>query len=130
MAEPAEMRQSLGATGLELVLTDFINLHGAPGDFVTKVSRRPCAYAVARVEAADNPRRDRLTTAGRESVNTDRFSNRLVVLVDGSRDIKALIRAMAEHVTSGDVVIGRNRTVEGHVREALDKFAQVGLLVN
>lgn len=130
ITEPAAMRASLGVTGLELILMDFITLHGVPGEFVLQVSTRPCVYAPARAEAADNPQRRRLTTAVRESVSTDRFTNMLVVLVDGSRDVKALIRAMAAHLTSGDLAIGSGQTVTRLVRDALDKFARAGLLVS
>ena len=66
---------------------------------------------------------------------TPRNEKRMRALLDALCDPNRIkiVRALRDTtLAASDLahVIGRNRTVEGHVREALDKFAQVGLLVN
>lgn len=113
---------ALAAPLTELAFGGFVNLHAQPGIFVSSVSGKPRVYELARHEAADNPHTRHLTAATREMVATEPFTNHLAALADGTRTMTDLIAAMEPHEQDA-------ARREALVRQALDKFAQAGLLV-
>ncbi|MBI4030338.1 MAG: methyltransferase regulatory domain-containing protein [Proteobacteria bacterium] len=127
--------------GAEFAFSGLIDLHASSVGVVRAVSKKPVAYAIARQEAKDRPDRKNLTCAYHETVSTDRFVNRLLLLCDGKRDAKAMAEKMMEVVREGEVVLLdtsglpfassaiTHDKISEMVEKSLERFARAGLLV-
>lgn len=127
--------------GMEFAFSGLVELHASPIGAVRSVSKKPVAYAVARQEAKDRPERKHLTCAYHETVNTDRFVNRLLFLCDGKHDAKDMAEKMLDVIRKGEVtLLDASGTplassalapdkVSEMVEKSLERFASAGLLV-
>ena len=91
--------------GIDFAFSGFIELHAIADDFVTTVSEKPVAYALARYEAKANPERKRLTSAARHTGGTNKFLNLLLGYCDGKNDIDSLVEKMLAHVKDQDFTL-------------------------
>lgn len=102
--------------------SDLVELFAAPVTFARSISEKPVALAHARLRASDG----HATVANRrhEVVRLSDLSQKLVPLLDGTRDRAALADALTAAVASGDLSIqkgGQPLTDAGEVRAALER---------
>jgi len=119
--------------------SDLVRLHTQPPRFVTKVSERPVASPLARMQAK---RGCVVTNMFHKSVEVeDSLSVQLLQLLDGTRDHAALFDDLIGFIAKkGDFArrdgapINDGREIQGIVSEALEtnlsKIARMGLLVD
>ena len=111
---------------LELVLRDayvgaVVNLHVHPPALVTAAGPRPCASPLARWQAA---RGDELTSLVHTRVRVpDPNALRLLTLLDGTRDVPALVAA-----TTAAWPGGVRQEAAAFVAHALEQFGRLALL--
>lgn len=128
------LRDIVRGMGIELVLSGLLELRAAPGSFVDKVSAKPCVYPVARLMAAEAGHAQRMVTGAlRQAVITNRFSNLLMTLADGSRSVDEITTEMLAQLKAGTLgSVKEEPTLEGVralVDQALGNYARCALLV-
>jgi methyltransferase-like protein/2-polyprenyl-3-methyl-5-hydroxy-6-metoxy-1,4-benzoquinol methylase len=105
--------------------TSLLELHLEPPRFCPKVSERPEASPLARLQA---PTSNRVTNLRHESVYLGDIERQILKNLDGSHDRAALIRVLTELVANGELMVekdGESVTNADQVRDivanALDK---------
>jgi SAM-dependent methyltransferase len=110
--------RALTAVLTEAYIGGVVDLHSEPAAIAASVDAKPRASAVARLMAKS---RTRVTSRRHESVNlADPHARRLLTLLDGTRDHRALLR---------DLGSDYDRGAEG-VEAMLNAFARLSLLVH
>jgi len=100
--------QALGQTLLSFygtASTNLIELYLNPPAFVTAVSDRPRAFALARLQAARGPR---VTNLRHESVFLGEFERQLLRLLDGTHDRAALADALGRLAATGELTVEKD----------------------
>lgn len=131
-------RQTLGQFLLRAYALDFVELHVHQPGFVTSVSERPTASALARLQARAGSVVATLRHAGLKLEGS--LGRNLVQLLDGTRDRKALIRDLAQLVETGKALLeheGRRvndglearKIIESELEQNLESLARSALLV-
>jgi hypothetical protein len=118
-AEQRDEARDLGEALLRGCLAGLVELHAHAPAFVTEVSERPVASALARVQLR---RGDPVATLRHTTLKIeDSLSRHLVGLLDGTRDRSALVRELAELVESGDASLPRDGAPVVDARQALSE---------
>jgi SAM-dependent methyltransferase len=101
-----------------------VYLHTIPPKVVNQVSEKPVCSALARLQV----RRGQTATNQRhQSVRfTDETSRALVQLLDGTRDLDDLVRALEQ---LGPPPVEEGKTFRDQVKAALESFVQLAMLV-
>ena len=94
--------QTVGADILACYTADLVELHVRKADFVTDISERPMASALAREQA---PHGRRVTNQRHESINLDEFNRHMLRLLDGSRDRTTILEDLMKLVVGGALVV-------------------------
>jgi methyltransferase-like protein len=109
-ADPAAREEAL-ALGRAL-LTAYASADGSlvelslrPPDFATRVSERPVASPLARLQAAGG---QPLTNLRHRSVQASPFDRHLLPLLDGTRDRPALLQGLLERFRDGQLQISQD----------------------
>ena len=102
MPPPQQAREALGQNLAKCVANGLLEVSGSPDGFVTKISERPLASRLARVEAYVG---GRVTNRRHELIDVDGATRNLLPHLDGNRDRQALIQDLIEAVDRGDVSI-------------------------
>lgn len=123
-ANVAEQRAILATLLLRGHLSHFVALHREPFVFEPSVTEKPKASAIARLLAMQN---HLIPTRRHKMVPLEPPERALLSLLDGQRDVPAIIDAMLSTATeqTPEVV----QVVTGFVNDALPRFARQGLLV-
>ena len=87
---------------LQCFLVGLIEVQLHAPRFVPRVSERPVACPLARLQAADG---ERVTNLRHRMVLLGGFERQILGLLDGSRDRAAVLDALADAVMSGDVAL-------------------------
>jgi methyltransferase-like protein len=93
------------------------------------VSERPAASALARLEAGTE---SLVSSLSHLQVKLSEFDRNILVQLDGTRDLEALVDAVLADAARGDLDLGVTRPrpeVSLVVMEALEQFRLCGLLV-
>src|SRR5260370_39418469 len=99
--------QTLGQAFLSFYVsgsTSFLELYLQPPRFCSKVSERPEASPLARLQAASS---NRVTNLRHESVYLGEFERHIVQNLDGSLDRAALIRALTDLVAKVELTVAK-----------------------
>ena len=81
----------------------FVELHSFQPAFVTQISERPAAHRLARLQIQNGPK---ISTLHHRTMRLDdSLSRHLLGLLDGTRDMAALVAALADAVNSGAATI-------------------------
>jgi methyltransferase-like protein/2-polyprenyl-3-methyl-5-hydroxy-6-metoxy-1,4-benzoquinol methylase len=129
--------QALGSAILSGYTVKFFELQGHQPEFVTEVTDRPTASALAREQAR---RGGRVTNQRHETVALDEFSRRVLLLLDGAHDRGAVLDEMGRLVTDGTLVVQQegadiqvgdslNAILGDAVERCLSRFAKAAVLV-
>ena len=133
-----EAKQELGQALLQAHLASCLEIHAHRVPFVTDVSERPMASALARLQLRQGVT---ISTIRHQPLRIeDSLSRQLVLLLDGTRDRAALLEELGELVKSGAVpVINDGKPAAdihealGYLRDGLDtnlaKLARLAVLV-
>lgn len=104
----ADARALIGASLFRCFANDVVHPRVRYSPVVGTVTERPVAWPYARAQAR---RRSRyLTNLRHQSMDVDELDRHLVPLLDGSRDVDALVDAMFAKVKAGDLEV---RKAEG-----------------
>ena len=140
---PEETDENENVTGLcEVLLRSFAagvtELHVWAPRFVTDVSERPLASAVARHQ---NRRRKRISTLRHTGLElNDALSRKLLDLLDGTRDFAALVEALTAFVQTGGTTLESEgqpvtepaeirKTIADGLPQALNRLVRSAILV-
>lgn len=135
-APELEGRKSLRAALLQLALSDLVELHVRPPNPATEVSRRPVASPLARLQAGSSARVTNLRRRGVDLADIDRA---VLLLLDGTRDLDAVVEALVGQVLSGSLQLNREgramrdprairRVFAGEIGAIVRRFAASALL--
>lgn len=120
-------RESVRAALLQLALSDLAELHVRPPKPATKVSQRPVSSPLARLQAANVAR---VTNLRRRSVDLTDFERAVLLLLDGTRDLDAVLEALVGQVLSGGFQLRREGKAMRDPRAIRKAFAgEVGAVV-
>jgi methyltransferase-like protein/SAM-dependent methyltransferase len=119
VASPAAESQ-LGNDLLQLYAANAIELHSMPSAFVTAVSEKPRASAVARLQAGEGPR---VTNFRHESLRLNDVERKLLDLLDGARDRGRVIDGLSVAVAAGELSLKRG---EQPIVDLADQLEQLG----
>ena len=108
-------------------------------NFTPHVSGKPLAFALARLQAADDIDARALAGAARQMIKSDRFMNHLVLCTDGTNDMAQICALMTERGLKGNFTlktpggpISESRALGEAICElvpqALAEMAKAGLL--
>lgn len=122
---------------LKLYTTNLASLGTTPPHFVTEVSDKPKATALARYQAK---RQLRVTNQLHVPITCDLLANQIIVLCDGNRTQREILDALVETALAGELVIhvdGKQvadaavaqEILAPMVREAFPRLAQACLLI-
>ncbi len=126
-APEEEGRKSVRAALLQLSLSDLAELHVRPPNPATEVSQRPVSSPLARLQAA---RVARVTNLRRRSVDLTEFERDVLLLLDGTRDLEAVLEVLVGRVLSGGVQLKREGKAMRDPRAIRKAFAgEVGAVV-
>lgn len=126
-APEEEGRESVRAALLQLSLSDLAELHVRPPNPATEVSQRPVSSPLARLQAAKVAR---VTNLRRRSVDLTEFERDVLLLLDGTRDLDAVLEALVRQVLSGGVQLRREGRAMRDPRAIRKAFAgEVGAVV-
>jgi methyltransferase-like protein len=116
--------QELANALLQAYSAGYVELHVQQAPFVTDVSERPIASALARLQLQhDNV----LSTLRHNTLRIeDSLGHHLVMLLDGTRDRATLLKDLGELVQSGAATLTHEGKPVGDVQEAL-KYLASGL---
>jgi methyltransferase-like protein len=129
--------QALAAQILEGYAHGFVVLRSRKAPFVTALSDRPVASALARHQAKTG---DLVTNQLHESGLVDDFDRHMLQLLDGSNDRKAVVESLAKLVENGTLRSSNpgsessrgeplRRNLAKAVEDGLGHFAKLALLV-
>lgn len=129
--------QALGSAILTGYTVRLLELRTYEVPFVTEVSDRPQASALAREQSR---RGGRATNQRHEMVNLDEFSRRTLALLDGTRDRAQLMKDMSLLVADGTLVVEQegkqvaggdplNQILGDAIDRCLNRFTKAALLV-
>jgi hypothetical protein len=129
--------QQLADTFLRCHATGQIDLHSIPAPFITRVSERPVASLVARIQAAGGAQ---VTDRTHGNLNLDDFHRQMLTLLDGEHDREQLLKSLVDKVQSGLLMIHRDGqrltdpvairdVIASWIDRALESFARMALLV-
>lgn len=111
----------LGEFLLKAYAGNMVELHACPSQFVLEASERPAASRLARLQLESGAA---VTTLRHTTVRvTGDLGINLLMLLDGSRDRKALLEELGKLVESGRVVIRKEGKEVFDAREALKVLA-------
>jgi methyltransferase-like protein len=122
---------------LQCYLASLVDLHIREPGFVVEVSARPVASPLARLQAAeDQP----ITNLQHRYVKLSPVHRLVLPLLDGSRDVAALIEALTGLVLGGQFTMEQNgqpirdpeqvrQLFRGSLRDILRRLADSALLV-
>jgi methyltransferase-like protein len=81
----------------------FVELHSFQPPFVTQISERPAAHRLARLQIQNGPK---ISTLHHRTMRLDDpLGRHLLGLLDGTRDMAALVAALADAINSGAATI-------------------------
>ncbi|MCF8496579.1 MAG: class I SAM-dependent methyltransferase [Alphaproteobacteria bacterium] len=123
---------------LPFALRRLISLHKGSAAFVQSVSAQPRASRLARLQAA-TPGVHRVTTMLRETAPVDLFSKTLLPFLDGTRDMKTLLKEMSAQIKKDNLTIRhegelvtespeQKKILEKLLKNTLEKMAASALL--
>jgi methyltransferase-like protein len=130
----AELAQAL----LQAHLAGCVEIHAHRAPFITTLSERPTASALARLQLRKGIS---VSTLRHQPLKIeDALSRQLVLFLDGTRDRAALLKDLGELVNSGAVSVGHEgmdateiHDTSGHLRNGLDanlnNLARLAVLV-
>jgi SAM-dependent methyltransferase/methyltransferase-like protein len=94
-----------------------------PDEFVTNISDRPIAATHSRLSARRAPRGPAMVVNRRhENIKLGELQRCLLPLLDGERDLAAIVTGLAQYVRSGDLTVqegGKPLKDEGRLEQAL-----------
>jgi methyltransferase-like protein/2-polyprenyl-3-methyl-5-hydroxy-6-metoxy-1,4-benzoquinol methylase len=125
--QEAAQRALLGADFVRLYSWGMVELYSWAPPFVTTVSEFPLASPVARLQAKKGLW---VSNLKHEAINLDEPLKRMVLLLDGTRDQKAILDGMCELIRNGTLTVnidGKQADVE-KVRPAIEKLIAQYLL--
>ena len=126
-APEEEGRRSLRAALLQLSLSDLVELHVRPPNPATEVSPRPVSSPLARLQAANAAR---VTNLRRRGVDLTDFDRAVLLLLDGTRDLDAVLEALVGQVLSGNFQLSREGQAMRNPRAIRKAFAgEIGDIV-
>jgi methyltransferase-like protein/cyclopropane fatty-acyl-phospholipid synthase-like methyltransferase len=133
-----KMPEDLAAALLQAHLAGYVEIHSYRAPFVTGVSERPTASALARLQLEKNRV---LSTLRHQSIKVDDdLSRNLIRLLDGSRDRSAVLAELSTLIKSGsavlrvkdapvsDVTLALTQLSDG-LEQNLTAVARLGLLI-
>jgi methyltransferase-like protein len=141
--EPAELNEDTRSLGQALLTfyatasTSLVELSLNPPKFTTRISERPIASPLARLQAQKG---GKVTNYRHESVFLGEFERHLLRLLDGKHSRGELLEALAELVAKGELTVEkdgesvtageglRNLLAQG-VKQQLPRFARSALLI-
>lgn len=113
---PENARQELAQALRQAHLASCVELHAYQAPFVTTVSHRPMASALARLQLSKSPS---LSTLRHEALKIeDSLCRQLVLLLDGTRDRSALLNDLGESLKSGVIVVNQTGKLAVTIDEA------------
>jgi methyltransferase-like protein len=129
-------KRNLRVSILQLFVSDLVELHVRPPRPAAEVSARPVASPLARLQAANTTR---VTSLRRRAVDLAEFDRAVLMQLDGSRDVEAILEALVKEVLSGDFDLSQEgqqiqdpeairALFAGEVEPALCRLAGDGLL--
>jgi methyltransferase-like protein/2-polyprenyl-3-methyl-5-hydroxy-6-metoxy-1,4-benzoquinol methylase len=126
-APEEEGRKGLRAALLQLSLSDLVELHVRPPNPATEVSPRPVSSPLARLQAANAAR---VTNLRRRGVDLAELDRAVLLLLDGTRDLDAVLESLVGQVLSGDFLLSQDGKALRDPRAARKVFAgEVGAIV-
>lgn len=87
---------------MRLAFAGIVHLSNYGDNYTTELSEKPCACPLARYQAAHNRY---VANRRHQPIMLDPLSKILIPLLDGTRDINALIEIINEHVTAGTLSV-------------------------
>jgi methyltransferase-like protein len=119
--------QEIGNALLQAYSAGYVELHVQQSPFITGVSERPIASALARLQLQhDNV----ISTLRHHTLRIeDSLGRHLVMLLDGTRDRATLLKDLGELVRSGAATLAQEGKLVSDVQEAL-KYLADGLEAN
>ena len=106
---------------LQAYTAGFVELHAHAPSFVTEVSERPTASALARLQLKEG---NVVPTLRHTAMKIDdKLGRQLVLLLDGTYDRAALLNDLSEFVKSGSVVVCHEGQPIHDIQEALKYLA-------
>jgi methyltransferase-like protein len=114
---PKEAKQELGQALLQAHLAGCVEIYAHRLPFVTDVSERPTASALARLQLRTGAT---ISTLRHQPLRIeDSLSRQMLLLLDGTRDRTALLKDLGELVKSGAVPVINDGKPEADIHEAL-----------
>jgi len=111
-----ETKAELAHALLQAHLAGCVEIHAHRAPFVTEVSERPTASALARLQLRTSIS---ISTLRHEPLKIeDALSRQLVLLLDGTRDRAALLHDLDEAVKSGGMMISGSGLPAGEIQDA------------
>lgn len=108
---PAEkLRAALVENGLQLVLRGFLMLHYSSLDYAEKISTRPVAYKLARLQAS-KPRCTHVTNMLCQSVPIKGIAEKVIPLLDGTRTMDDIRELLVQEALGGKIAVREGNTV-------------------
>jgi hypothetical protein len=109
-------KEELAHALLQAHLAGCVEIHAHRAPFVTEVSERPTASALARLQLRTSIS---ISTLRHEPLKIeDALSRQLVLLLDGTRDRAALLHDLDEAVKSGGMMISGSGLPAGEIQDA------------
>jgi methyltransferase-like protein/SAM-dependent methyltransferase len=133
-----KIREDLAGVLLQVHLAGYVEIHSYRAPFVTRVSERPTASALARLQLQKNLP---LSTLRHQSIQVDgELSRDLIRLLDGTRNRGALLADLSDSIKSGSAVVhGKDGPISdptlalAQLSDGLEKnltaIARLGLLI-
>jgi hypothetical protein len=120
MGGDEKIREDLAGALLQAHLAGYLEIHSYRAPFVTRVSERPTASALARLQLEKNMA---LSTLRHQSIKVDdQLSRNVIRLLDGAHDRSALLAALSDSIKSGSAVL---RGKDGPVGDVTLALAQL-----
>ncbi len=134
---PPQARDVLGQNLAKCVANGLLEITTSPDGFLMRISDRPQASRLARIEAQTS---NRVTNRRHELIEVDDATRNLLPRLDGNHDRKALLQELIQAVNRGDVSVlvdGLPAThgekvlpsLELTLNQALQKLASNALLI-
>lgn len=130
------VRDFFQRNGFALALQSFFALQTTPYDIADTISKKPRATGLARYQL-NHPENVKITSNTKQSVNTTVFERKLLLSLDGQKDVKEIADELHPLVKNGSLTIEKDvkpvtdlskEALTDMIEKTLKKFLRSGLL--